>query len=56
MKTYEIRVQRLNETPDAPKLESPETAVRYWQSVITQMPWYIVTHQATASGAVACNV
>ena len=41
MKTYEIRVQRLNETPDAPKLESPETAVRYWESVITKMPWFI---------------
>lgn len=39
--SYEIRVQRLNETPDAPKLETPETAYRYWQSVITTMPWYI---------------
>ena len=39
--TYEIRVQRLNETPDAPKLETPETAFRYWRSVITAMPWYI---------------
>src|SRR5271154_5873745 len=38
---YEIRVQRLNETPDAPKLEAPETAFQYWQSVITTMPWYI---------------
>jgi len=41
MKTYEIRVQRLNETPDAPKLDAPEAAFRYWQSVITTMPWYI---------------
>ena len=41
MKAYEIRVQRLNETPDAPKLETPESAFRYWQSVITTMPWYI---------------
>src|SRR5271154_2974898 len=38
---YEIRVQRLNETPDAPKLEAPETAFQYWESVITTMPWYI---------------
>ena len=38
---YEIRVQRLNETPDAPKLETPEAAFRYWQSVITTMPWFI---------------
>ncbi len=38
---YEIRVQRLNETPDAPKLDSPETAFQYWQDVITKMPWYI---------------
>jgi len=41
MKAYEIRVQRLNETPDAPKLETPESAFRYWQSVIIKMPWYI---------------
>ena len=39
--TYEIRVTRLNETPDAPKLEAPEAAFRYWRSVITAMPWYI---------------
>ena len=41
MKSYEIRVQRLNETPDAPKLETPEAAYRYWESVITKMPWFI---------------
>ena len=41
MNSYEIRVQRLNETPDAPKLDSPEAAYQYWQSVITKMPWYI---------------
>jgi hypothetical protein len=41
MKSYEIRVIRLNETPDAPKLESPEAAYHYWQSVITKMPWFI---------------
>lgn len=39
--TYEIRVQRLNECPDAPKLEMPEMAFEYWQAVITTMPWYI---------------
>ena len=39
--SYEIRVQRLNETPDAPKLESPDLAFKYWQEVITKMPWYI---------------
>ena len=36
MKSYEIRVQRLNETPDAPKLETPDAAFRYWESVITK--------------------
>ena len=41
MNSYEIRVQRLNETPDAPKLESPEAALKYWEEVITKMPWYI---------------
>jgi DNA repair protein RadC len=38
---YEIRVQRLNECPDPPKLETPENAFQYWQSAITTMPWYI---------------
>jgi len=41
MNSYEIRVMRLNESPDAPKLETPETAFKYWQSVITTMPWFI---------------
>jgi DNA repair protein RadC len=41
MNSYEIRVMRLNESPDAPKLETPETAFNYWQTVITTMPWYI---------------
>jgi len=41
MKSYEIRVMRLNETPDAPKLETPDLAFKYWQEVITKMPWYI---------------
>ena len=39
--SYEIRVLRLNESPDAPKLDSPGTAFKYWQDVITKMPWYI---------------
>jgi DNA repair protein RadC len=41
MNSYEIRVMRLNESPDAPKLETPKTAFNYWQSVVTTMPWYI---------------
>jgi len=39
--SYEIRIQRLNETPDAPRIETPEETVRYWDQVITKMPWYI---------------
>ena len=39
--SYEVRIQRLNETPDPPKLDSPETAFKYWQDVIIRMPWYI---------------
>ena len=41
MKSYEIRVLRLNESPDAPKLDSPENAFKYWNDVITNAPWYI---------------
>ena len=37
MNSYEIRVMRLNESPDAPKLEAPETACHYWESVVTKM-------------------
>ena len=38
--SYEIRIQRLNETPDAPRIDTPDEAVRYWDQVITRMPWY----------------
>jgi len=47
--SYEIRVQRLNETPDAPKLETPETVFHYWQSVITTMPWFIADREVCVS-------
>jgi DNA repair protein RadC len=46
---YEIRIQRLNETPDAPKLETPEAAFGYWQAVITRMPWYIPDREVCVS-------
>jgi DNA repair protein RadC len=41
MKSYEIRVTRLNEVPDAPNITSPEGAVDYWDAVIKKMPWFI---------------
>lgn len=41
MKAYEIRVQRLNETPNAPGFDNPGGAARYWHAVITGMPWFI---------------
>ena len=49
MKAYEIRVVRLNETPDAPQLNTPEDAFKYWQSVITAMPWYIADREVCVS-------
>ena len=45
MNSYEIRVMRLNESPDAPKLETPESAYAYWQTVVTRMPWYIADRE-----------
>lgn len=39
--SYEIRVMRLNESPDAPTMTSPDDAAAYWQSVIARMPWFI---------------
>jgi len=47
--SYEIRVQRLNETPDAPRIETPEETVRYWETVITKMPWYIPDREVCVS-------
>ena len=38
--SYEIRVQRINETPFGAKLDSPAQVMDYWQTVITTMPWY----------------
>ena len=31
--SYEIRVQRLNETPDAPKIETPEQVSRFFTCI-----------------------
>ena len=47
MKTssFEIRVMRLHETPDAPNIDHPEKAVEYWHNVITTMPWYIADRE-----------
>ena len=47
--SYEIRVQRLNETPDAPKIDTPAMAADYWKSVITTMPWYIPDRELCVS-------
>ena len=38
--SYEVRVQRLNETPVSIKIDRPEAALNYWRDVITKMPWY----------------
>jgi DNA repair protein RadC len=43
--SYEIRVQRLNESPDAPKVETPAQAAAYWREVITKMPWFIADRE-----------
>jgi DNA repair protein RadC len=43
--SYEIRVQRLNEVPDAPQIETPEQAVSYWHGVIARMPWFIADRE-----------
>jgi len=47
--SYEIRVQRLNETPDAPRIETPDETVKYWEEVITKMPWYIPDREVCVS-------
>ena len=49
MKAYEIRVVRLNESPDAPQLMTPQDIFKYWQSVITTMPWYIPDREVCVS-------
>ena len=41
MKSYEIRVLRLNESPEAPTMTTPRDAIGYWDCVITKMPWFI---------------
>jgi len=38
--TFEVRVQRLNETPGSMKLDGVESAAAYWREKITAMPWY----------------
>ena len=50
--SYEIRVLRLNETPDSPRIETPEETVRYWREVIEKMPWYISDREVCVAIAV----
>jgi len=38
--TFEVRVQRLNETPGSMRVDDPVSAVAYWQEKIAVMPWY----------------
>jgi len=39
-KSYEIRVQLLNERPDDRQIVTPEDAVSYWRDTVTKAPWY----------------
>jgi len=38
--TYEIRVQRINETPGSMKIDDAGAAAAYWREKIAAMPWY----------------
>jgi len=38
--TFEVRVQRLNETPGSMRVDDPVSAVAYWREKIAVMPWY----------------
>ena len=38
--TYEIRIQRLQETPGSFKVDTPMEAVNYWREKITIAPWF----------------
>ena len=38
--TFEVRVQRLNETPGSMKVDDASSAATYWREKITAMPWY----------------
>jgi len=38
--TFEVRIQRLNETPGSMKLDDVSSAAAYWREKITAMPWY----------------
>ena len=38
--TYEVRVQRLNESAGTLRIDTPEHAVSYWREKVTVAPWY----------------
>jgi len=38
--TFEIRIQRLNETPGSMRVDDPGSAAAYWREKIAVMPWY----------------
>jgi len=37
---FEVRVQRINETPGSFRVESPEAVDLYWHEKIARMPWF----------------
>ena len=43
--SFEIRVARLNELPDAPEITQPGNAAQYWQTAIEKMPWFIADRE-----------
>ena len=38
--TYEVRIQRLTDSPGSFKVDSPEQALEYWREKITPAPWH----------------
>ena len=37
---YEVRVQRINETPGTLRLDTPIAAACYWREKVATMPWH----------------
>jgi DNA repair protein RadC len=38
--SYEVRVQRINETPSSMSVDHPQAALTFWNEVISQQIWY----------------
>ncbi len=50
--SFEVRVQRINETPGSLLLDTPDASARYWREKVAAMPWHDAEREMCVAVAV----